>query len=110
MIVALLKPQFEYSEFYAQHNTALQKKFKCVVRDADVHEIILERVVTLILETLPLSLVDMSFSPITGPKGNIEFLLYLKKTSNPDRNFKIETLKLRITDLVQESHVGSNVA
>jgi len=104
VIIALLKPQFEYSEFYAQQNMALQKKFKGVVRDADVHEVILERVITLLLETLPVSLMDMSFSPITGPKGNIEFLLYLKKSSSPDTSFKAEALKERIVELVQESH------
>ena len=110
MIIALLKPQFEYSEFYAQQNSALQKKFKGVVRDADVHEVILERVITILLETLPLSLIDISFSPITGPKGNIEFLLYLKKISTPDTSFKIETLKTRIAELVQESHIQTSTS
>ena len=69
-IVALIKPQFE----------AGREKVgkKGVVRDAKVHEEVIFRIVSLVrqLELVPKAL---TFSPVKGPEGNIEYLIWLSK-------------------------------
>jgi len=66
-IVALIKPQFE----------AVREKVgkSGVVRDSAVHKEVLKTVLTAAAE-LGYSLQDVTFSPITGGEGNIEFLAY----------------------------------
>lgn len=69
--ICLIKPQFEAGR-------ELVGK-KGVVRDPEVHR----QVVDGILEFVPstgLSVFGLDYSPITGPEGNMEFLLYMKKT------------------------------
>ena len=69
-IVCLIKPQFE----------AGREKVgkKGVVRDPAVHKEVIEKVIAFAKEQYlpPLAL---DFSPIKGPEGNIEYLLYLQK-------------------------------
>lgn len=64
--VALIKPQFEAES--SEHK-------KGVVVKADNHKIILSRTIEALL-SLGLRVKGLTFSPIKGPKGNIEFLLY----------------------------------
>lgn len=68
--VALIKPQFE----------AGREKVgkKGVVRDAAVHLEVLRKVTGLIL-ALGWSVPGLDFSPVTGPEGNIEYLVFFKK-------------------------------
>ncbi len=77
--VVLVKPQFEAGR------AALNKKG--VVRDAKVHVDVLRSVLAQ-LQTAGFHAVGLDFSPIKGPEGNIEFLLYLAKqpirTALPD--------------------------
>ena len=69
-VAALIKPQFE----------AGREKVgkKGVVRDPAVHEEVIENVLAYAREA-GFSCRGLTFSPITGPEGNIEFLCYLKK-------------------------------
>ncbi len=69
-IVCLIKPQFE----------AGREKVgkKGVVRDKEVHKEVIERIL-LFAESLQLKTLGLTFSPIKGPEGNIEYLLYLTK-------------------------------
>ncbi len=71
-LVALIKPQFE----------AGREKVgkKGVVRDPLVHIEVIEKVLTN-AEQLGLNLHGLSYSPIKGPEGNIEYLAYWKKES-----------------------------
>jgi 23S rRNA (cytidine1920-2'-O)/16S rRNA (cytidine1409-2'-O)-methyltransferase len=66
-IVALVKPQFEVGKGGTDHG---------VVRDPATHRAVLERVVATARE-LGLGARDVIASPILGPEGNREFLLYL---------------------------------
>ncbi len=68
--VALVKPQFEAGrDKVGKHG---------VVRDASVHmQVLFETAV--FAQRTGFSLLGMDYSPITGPKGNIEFLLVLNK-------------------------------
>jgi len=69
-IVSLIKPQFE----------AGREKVgkKGVVRDQKVHEEVIDMVSTY-ASSIGFDCLDLDFSPIKGPEGNIEYLLYLKK-------------------------------
>ena len=69
-IVALIKPQFE----------AGREKVgkKGVVRDRPVHREVIEKVVSF-AHTLHFDTLALDYSPIRGPEGNIEYLLWLKK-------------------------------
>jgi 23S rRNA (cytidine1920-2'-O)/16S rRNA (cytidine1409-2'-O)-methyltransferase len=49
-----------------------------VVRDPEKHIAVIESIGTL-AKALNLETVGVTESPITGPKGNREFLVYLKK-------------------------------
>ncbi|HLO12243.1 MAG TPA: TlyA family RNA methyltransferase [Pseudoneobacillus sp.] len=68
-IVALIKPQFE-----AGKN---QVGKKGIVRDSAVHIAVIEKIVNHSLKE-GYHVVNLSFSPITGGDGNIEFLIHLK--------------------------------
>ncbi|MCY0877701.1 MAG: TlyA family RNA methyltransferase [Firmicutes bacterium] len=70
-VVALIKPQFEAGpRWVGKHG---------VVRDPAVHRWVLERVVE-DATSLGFQPQALTWSPIKGPKGNIEFLLYLLRT------------------------------
>lgn len=69
-IVSLIKPQFE----------AGREKVgkKGVVRDQKVHLEVIE-LISSFAASIGFTCIDLDFSPIKGPEGNIEYLLYLKK-------------------------------
>lgn len=67
-IIALIKPQFEVGKGEVGKGG--------VVRDADKHRLVVERVGALALE-LGCQVVEQCASPILGPKGNREFLIHL---------------------------------
>ncbi len=67
-IVALVKPQFEAGRE--------QVGKKGIVREPKVHEQVIQTMVDFSLQ-IGYDVKDLSFSPITGGEGNIEFLLHL---------------------------------
>jgi len=67
-VIALVKPQFEAGKEQVGKGG--------VVRDVNVHRQVLKRVVTY-ANNCDLSFLGLISSPITGPAGNHEFLLYL---------------------------------
>ena len=72
-VLALIKPQFEAGRSQVGKHG--------VVRDKTVHRQVLEQ----ICETCRhwgLGLIALTHSPITGPKGNIEYLLYAVKNTD----------------------------
>ena len=70
-VVALIKPQFEAGRE--------QVGKKGVVRDSKVHKEVIEKIIAF-SESIGFCVKNLSFSPIKGPEGNIEFLLYLGKS------------------------------
>ena len=66
--VALVKPQFEAAREDVGE--------KGVVRDPQVHQRVLEEIISFV-PTLGWRCAGLDFSPIRGPEGNIEFLLYI---------------------------------
>ena len=92
-IVCLIKPQFE----------AGREKVgkKGVVRDPAVHQEVIEKVrdyaMSIFMEPC-----HLSFSPIKGPEGNIEYLLHLKK--HPEGTRVTDSLKVSVEAVVAEAH------
>ncbi|MBE5950052.1 MAG: TlyA family RNA methyltransferase [Lachnospiraceae bacterium] len=83
-IVCLIKPQFE----------AGREKVgkKGVVRERSVHEEVIVEVTTFACAT-GLELLHLDYSPIKGPEGNIEYLLYAKKNAKDDAAVREESLQ-----------------
>ncbi|NLJ86564.1 MAG: TlyA family RNA methyltransferase [Firmicutes bacterium] len=75
-IIALIKPQFEAER--------RQIGKRGVVRDPEVHEEVLTRVLT-VAAAIELGALGLTFSPITGPEGNYEFLVHWQKGRLPLR-------------------------
>lgn len=69
--VCLIKPQFEAGRDKVGK--------KGVVRDSEVHVQVVKTIVDFAKET-GFTVSKISFSPIKGPEGNIEYLMYIKKT------------------------------
>lgn len=89
-IVALIKPQFEAGRE--------QVGKKGVVRDIKVHLEVVKTVLDF-AEEIGFYPVGLSFSPIKGPEGNIEYLAYLKKDAK-ERSVTEED----IVNVVESSH------
>lgn len=93
-ILALIKPQFEAGRENVGKNG--------IVKDAKIHEKVIHHLVDLakINELIPIAL---TYSPIKGPKGNIEYLLYMRKNVVDDvKGFVDEKI---IKDVVTEAHI-----
>lgn len=92
-IVCLIKPQFE----------AGREKVgkKGVVRDPAVHLEVIEKVIAYAV-TVSLEPCHLSFSPIKGPEGNIEYLLHLKK--RPEGQEILRNPDIQPEAVVQEAH------
>ena len=72
LLVALIKPQFEAGRENVGKNG--------VVTDPDIHQEICDNMTRWITDEMEgWNLIDITKSPITGPKGNIEFLLMAEK-------------------------------
>ena len=75
-VLALIKPQFEAGKEKVGK--------KGVVRDPAVHQEVVEKILALCKE-INLTVWGLDFSPVKGPEGNIEYLLWGCK--NPDTDF-----------------------
>ena len=72
-LVALIKPQFEAGKQNINKNG--------VVNNKNIHKKVLQDIYYF-FQNVGFSAVGVTFSPITGGKGNIEYLMYLKKSSS----------------------------
>lgn len=87
-VICLVKPQFEAG----RENVGK----KGVVRDPAVHLQVLEQFLIHAREN-GFSVKDITFSPIKGPEGNIEYLGYITTRDTPLQEFALK-------ELVRESH------
>ena len=74
-LVCLIKPQFEAGRDKVGK--------KGVVRDAAVHEEVLQNFISL-AKSLGFTIRNLTFSPVKGPEGNIEFLAHLSLQPGED--------------------------
>jgi 23S rRNA (cytidine1920-2'-O)/16S rRNA (cytidine1409-2'-O)-methyltransferase len=94
--VCLVKPQFEAGKGKVGK--------KGVVRDEAVHREVCEKIYDFCVEH-GLCVRGMTFSPIKGPEGNIEYLFYLSKT-DPSESVPRE----KTWEIVDESHKALSVS
>ena len=93
--VCLVKPQFE----------AGREKVgkKGVVRDPKVHREVLEQIMQYVL-SIGFEILELSFSPIKGPEGNIEYLLYIQNTDRiPEEDSLEESFHVSYDSLIRET-------
>lgn len=82
-VVCLVKPQFEAGKEKVGK--------KGVVRDPDVHREVLERFLGHARES-GFSVLDLDFSPVRGPEGNIEYLGWLRRGPGEETAFDLAAL------------------
>jgi len=89
-LVCLIKPQFE----------AGREKVgkKGVVRDKQVHKEVLYKIITYAKE-IGFDIWNLEYSPIKGPEGNIEYLLYIKKNGEGNMGTAVD-----VNRTVEEAH------
>ena len=90
--VCLIKPQFE----------AGREKVgkKGVVRDKAVHEEVVQMICDFAVEN-GYSVQGLTFSPVKGPEGNIEYLVFLQKSDAP-----VNTAESTPHEIVEASHAA----
>lgn len=90
-MVCLIKPQFE----------AGREKVgkKGVVRDKSVHVEVIESVVSY-AASIGFDIMNIEYSPIKGPEGNIEYLMYIQKVAGEGKILHDKNVK----ELVDEAH------
>lgn len=99
-MVCLIKPQFEAGK----ENVGK----KGVVRDPQIHREVIEKVFAFTLAE-GFEILNLDFSPIRGPEGNIEYLMHLLRTERPieyldaDRIVQ-ERFADRIAETVAQAH------
>lgn len=88
--VCLIKPQFE----------AGREKVgkKGVVRDLAVHFEVVEKIIEHSIEH-GFNVLGLDFSPVKGPEGNIEYLIFLQKSDKPYIDDAVN-----VKEIVEESH------
>lgn len=84
-IIALIKPQFEAGRTEV-------KRGKGVIKDPTIHHRVVSEIITC-AEELKLNVSGIIRSPLTGPKGNQEFLIYLT-INDVSRSEEINALEM----------------
>ncbi len=91
--VALVKPQFEAGREEVGK--------KGVVRDKKIHAKVIANCIEYVKEN-GLTPLDIDYSPIKGPEGNIEFLLYISKSTDISNTID----ETKIDEIVENAHNG----
>lgn len=80
-LICLIKPQFEAGRD--------QVGKKGVVRDRRVHMAVIRDILQFAVQN-GYSVLGLTFSPVKGPEGNIEYLAYLQKSEAPEMRIDLE--------------------
>ena len=92
--VCLIKPQFEAGRENVGKNG--------VVREKTVHIAVIEKIIEIVLKN-GFSLLNLDYSPIKGPKGNIEYLCCIEKSENSENLCSISA-----KEVVEQSYAELN--
>ncbi|MGI5998664.1 MAG: TlyA family RNA methyltransferase [Lutispora sp.] len=92
-LVCLIKPQFEAGKDKVGK--------KGVVRDKDVHIQVISEICEFCQINQKLQIKGLTYSPIRGPEGNIEYLVFMQKNH---KNLLYKNLDDEITSIVLEAH------
>ena len=99
--VLLIKPQFEAGKELVEKNG--------VVRDKEIHEKVVKYIIDYCMKS-NFCIKGLDFSPIKGPAGNIEYLLYISNVDISDKLLAIGTddIDSYIESIVEKSHESLN--
>lgn len=89
--IILIKPQFEAGKEKISHG---------VIKDRAIHIEVLESVTEFIREQTKFRIAGLTYSPIRGAEGNIEFLCYVTHNES--------ALNFNVNDIVNEAHENFN--
>lgn len=94
-LICLIKPQFE----------AGREKVgkKGVVRDKNVHKEVIENIVDFCTNKMNFEILGLTYSPIKGPEGNIEYLVYLNKVKTLEAPLDMESLIEKVVEQANSS-------
>ena len=108
-MVCLIKPQFEAGKEKVGK--------KGVVRDKKVHKEVINRVMGF-ARGIGFEVLGLDHSPIRGPEGNIEYLVYLKKCKKPEladepekdaqTSDSFDSTDIRVDEIVEAAHRDTN--
>ncbi|MCR5785798.1 MAG: TlyA family RNA methyltransferase [Eubacterium sp.] len=88
-MVCLIKPQFEAGK----ENVGK----KGVVKDPKIHREVIEKVVD-VAKSNNFKILGLDYSPVKGPEGNIEYLVYITKNPEADENY------VNVEEVVDNAH------
>lgn len=95
-IVALIKPQFEAGRKNVGKGG--------VVKDIKIHRSVVSNIIRFATK-IEFQIIDFTYSPIRGPKGNIEYLLYMKNVDVSNN----ESLNMEyVNNIINQSHFNNN--
>ena len=97
-MVCLIKPQFEAGKDKVGK--------KGVVREQSVHQEVIEKIYTL-ADILGFQILGLEYSPIKGPEGNIEYLIYIEK--DPKQNEKTAEFTESYVEGVLQEYIGQRI-
>ena len=98
-VVALIKPQFEAGRENVGKNG--------IIKDPKVHQQVLQKVTQMMVND-GFSVTELTYSPIKGGQGNIEFLAVLTRDDKPKIADKIDIDALLTQTYAQLNDTGSN--
>ncbi len=90
-LILLIKPQFEAGKKYVNKGG--------VVRDPRIHINVIGTLILFVQETA-MSVLGITYSPIRGPAGNIEYLLWINENRNRATSFALD----RVEQVVDQAH------
>lgn len=94
--VMLIKPQFEAGRELVEKNG--------VVRDKKIHKKVVNYIIDFCIN-LNFEILGLDFSPIKGPAGNIEYLLYIKNIGNNNSDYNNDCIDDdTINCIIDKSH------
>ena len=96
-VVALIKPQFEAGREHVGKNG--------IIKDSSVHREVLQQTITMMVRE-GFSVEHLTFSPIKGGQGNIEFLAVLQRVEEPKIADDIDIDQLLMSTYQQLNHTG----
>lgn len=94
-VVALIKPQFEAGREQVGKNG--------IVRNPNIHKEVIEKIINF-SHSEGYEISDLSYSPITGGEGNIEFLIHLKWPAEKNDLIEEPLGDVQINHIVKEAH------
>lgn len=98
-LVCLVKPQFEAGRE--------QVGKKGIITDPAIHRSVLISVLEYAIQN-NLSLKKLTYSPVKGAKGNIEYLMCLQANDKQEKHILCETEEEEVNHVVREAHLHLN--